>query len=126
MGMTHREHIVRNIMITGVIIAGLLLWIRGYLQEAVIRVVQKLTISFLAAPVSALATLLSFQELEKVAPWLARLIERSPIVAALVQTTLPSSALLIFNAILPYLLEWLCYIQGFRSKSEISTSILKK
>lgn len=27
MGMTHREHIVRSIMITGVIIAGLLFWI---------------------------------------------------------------------------------------------------
>jgi hypothetical protein len=79
-----------------------------------------------SAPVSALATLLSFQEIEKVAPALARLIEQYPLLAAVVQTSIPSSALLIFNATLPYLLEWLCYFQGFRSKSEISTSILKK
>lgn len=111
-------------MITGVIIAGLLLWIRKS-SETGIRGAMLIDRRY-SAPVSALATLLSFKEIEKIAPWLARLIERSPLLAALVQTTLPSSALLIFNATLPYLLEWLCYIQGFRSKSEISTSILKK
>lgn len=79
-----------------------------------------------AAPVSVLASLLSFEEIKKVAPWLARIIEENPVIGSLVQTTLPSTAILIFNAALPYLLEILCYFQGFRSKSEIATSILKK
>ena len=111
-------------MITGVMIAALLLWIRKS-GEIIPSQITLTTVQF-SAPVSALATLLSFKEIEKIAPWLARLIEKSPLLAALVQTTLPSTAILIFNASLPYLLEWLCYVQGFRSKSEISTSILKK
>lgn len=105
MGMPNREHIIRSIIVAGIMIGGLLTWV---------------------IPVSALASLLSFQEIRKVAPWLADLIEKSPLIAALVQTTLPSTSVLIFNAALPYLLEWLCYMQGFRSKSAISTSILKK
>ena len=79
-----------------------------------------------AAPVAAVATLLSFSEIERLFPWLAHLIEASPTIGALVQTTLPSLAIIIFNAALPYVFEWLCYWQGFRSKSEIANSILKK
>jgi hypothetical protein len=82
--------------------------------------------SWYLAPVAAVATLLSFKEIERLFPWLAHLIESSPTIGALVQTTLPSTAIIIFNAALPYVFEWLCYWQGFRSKSEIANSILKK
>jgi lipopolysaccharide export LptBFGC system permease protein LptF len=41
MGMTHREHIVRSIMITGVIIAGLLFWIGKWSVAAVFRIVHQ-------------------------------------------------------------------------------------
>jgi hypothetical protein len=70
--------------------------------------------------------LLSFQEIEKVFPRLAELIKSSPTIGAIVQTTLPSTAIIIFNGALPYLLEILCYYQGFRSKTDIERSLLKK
>lgn len=41
MGMTHREHIVRSIMITGVIIAGLLFWIGESPLKAVFEAVHQ-------------------------------------------------------------------------------------
>jgi hypothetical protein len=123
MGMTHREHVIRGVIITLVMVAGLFLWIRECRYSGANDRADKF---WKSAPVSALASLLSYEEISRVAPWLADLIEKSPLIAALVQTTLPSTAVIIFNAALPYLLEWLCYIQGFRSKSEISTSILKK
>jgi hypothetical protein len=50
----------------------------------------------------------------------------SPTIGAIVQTTLPSTAIIIFNAALPYLLEIICYYQGFRSKTDIELSLLKK
>jgi hypothetical protein len=77
-------------------------------------------------PVTALASLLSFQEIEKVFPRLAELIKSSPTIGAIVQTTLPSTAIIIFNGARPYLLEILCYYQGFRSKTDIERSLLKK
>jgi hypothetical protein len=45
MGMTHREHIVRSIMITGVIIAGLLFWIGESPVEALSEPYIKLKIN---------------------------------------------------------------------------------
>lgn len=59
----------------------------------------------LIAPVSALASLLSYAEIEKAVPWLARLIKSSPRLAAIVQNSLPTLALIIFNALLPFLLS---------------------
>lgn len=43
-----------------------------------------------------------------------------------VQNTLPTTAVISFNALLPFLLEWLCILQGLRSRSEIEYSLLKK
>jgi len=58
-----------------------------------------------AAPVVLLATLLSYEELKRIAPWLAKLIDMSPHLQAFVQNTLPSTAIIAVNAVLPFLLE---------------------
>lgn len=44
----------------------------------------------------------------------------------LVQNSLPSLALISFNAFLPFLLDWLSIWQGLRSRSEIEYSLLVK
>lgn len=44
----------------------------------------------------------------------------------LVQNSLPSLALISFNALLPFILEWLSILQGCRSRSEIEYSLLVK
>lgn len=77
-------------------------------------------------PVSALATLLSYNELKRVFPGLTRVLKKSPPLRAFVQNSLPSMALIGFNALLPYALEFLCYAQGFQARSWVEHSLLKK
>jgi hypothetical protein len=52
-----------------------------------------------------MASLLSYAEIEKALPWLAKLIKSSPRLAAIVQNSLPTLALIVFNALLPFLLS---------------------
>lgn len=71
-------------------------------------------------------------------PWLADLIDKSPRLQALVQNTMPTLALIMFNGLLPFFLECefgvprlsspqvLCYEQGFRSRSSAEYSLTKK
>nr|XP_019005258.1 uncharacterized protein I203_02105 [Kwoniella mangroviensis CBS 8507]OCF68719.1 membrane protein [Kwoniella mangroviensis CBS 8507] len=81
---------------------------------------------FWFVPVSSLATLLSYEEIKKIMPWLAKIIDASPRLAAIVQNSLPLLALTIFNGLLPFFLEWLSYRQGFKSRSATEYSLLKK
>ncbi|KAL7418593.1 hypothetical protein Q5752_007051 [Cryptotrichosporon argae] len=104
-GMSQREAQVRDIIIMGVMTLLLLFWI---------------------PPVSSLAGLLSYREIKKIAPWLARLIDASPRFRAIVQNSLPSLALVSFNGFLPFLLEWLSYEQGFKSRSSTEYSVMRK
>ena len=57
------------------------------------------------SPVWFLARLLSYEEIKDTSPWLAKTIDRFPYLRVLVQNSLPSLALIAFNALLPYLLE---------------------
>ena len=76
-------------------------------------------------------------------PWLAKVIDVSPRLAAIVQNSLPLLALLTFNGCLPFLfecmfgiivldnletdkLEGLSYMQAFKSRSAIEYSLMKK
>lgn len=77
-------------------------------------------------PITALASLLSYNEIKKVMPWLARLIDSNDRIRALVQNTLPSMAMIILNACLPFALEGLTYLQGYRARSWIEYSLLRK
>lgn len=56
-------------------------------------------------PITALAGLLSYNEIKKTMPWLGRLIDSNDKVRAIVQNSLPSVAMITLNALLPFLLE---------------------
>ncbi|WVR04534.1 hypothetical protein IAU60_001541 [Kwoniella sp. DSM 27419] len=103
--MSNREAQIRDILVMGVTGLLFLFWF---------------------VPVSSLATLLSYEEIKKFMPWLARFINTSPRLATIVQNSLPSLALIAFNGLLPFLLEWLSYMQGFKSRSATEYSLLKK
>ncbi|EJD35911.1 DUF221-domain-containing protein [Auricularia subglabra TFB-10046 SS5] len=79
-----------------------------------------------ALPVTALSGLLSYEEIQRVMPWLGRLIDSSEAVRAFVQNSLPSIALIALNGLLPFMFEGLSYLQGFRARSWIEYSLLKK
>ncbi|KAF7368952.1 hypothetical protein MVEN_00221500 [Mycena venus] len=77
-------------------------------------------------PITALAGLLSYDEIKKTMPWLGRLIDSNDQVRAIVQNSLPSVAMITLNACLPFLLEGLTYQQGYRARSWVEYSLLKK
>ncbi|KAJ3503140.1 hypothetical protein NLJ89_g8565 [Agrocybe chaxingu] len=77
-------------------------------------------------PITALASLLSYKEIKKAMPWLGRLIDSNDQVRAIVQNSLPSVAMITLNAFLPFMLEGLTYIQGYRARSWVEYSLLKK
>ncbi|KAJ7768530.1 hypothetical protein B0H16DRAFT_1716516 [Mycena metata] len=81
---------------------------------------------FWLLPITTLAGLLSYTEIKKTMPWLGRLIDSNDKVRAIVQNSLPSVAMITLNAMLPFLLEGLTYQQGYRARSWIEYSLLKK
>lgn len=74
-------------------------------REFVVLGLMCLLLFFWVFPVTALAGLLSYKEIKKVAPWLGRLIDSSPQIKAIVQNSLPSIALISLMALLPFILE---------------------
>ena len=56
-------------------------------------------------PITALASLLSYEEVKKVFPWLGRVIDKNEGIRAIVQNSLPSVAMMVLNACLPFVLE---------------------
>jgi hypothetical protein len=56
-------------------------------------------------PITALASLLSYKEIKKAMPWLGQLIDANDRVRAIVQNSLPSMAMILLNALLPFILE---------------------
>lgn len=95
-------------------------------RRAFVLLISVATLFFWGAPVSQLARLLSYDTIEHASPGLAKLIRRFPVIQGLIQTSLPSLALIGFNALLPYLLEWYSIMQGLQAKSWIEYSLLKK
>lgn len=74
-------------------------------RELLVLGVMSLLLFFWVFPITALASLLSYKEIKKVAPWLGRLIDSSDQVKAIVQNSLPSVAMSSLNALLPFMLE---------------------
>lgn len=74
-------------------------------RQTIVFVLISLLFFFWIVPVSLLASLLSYEELKRATPWLVDLIDKAPSIRALVQNTLPSTALMLFNGLLPTLLE---------------------
>ncbi|THG99126.1 hypothetical protein EW026_g3170 [Hermanssonia centrifuga] len=96
------------------------------IREYMILAAMCLLLFFWFIPVTALAGLLSYKEIKKTLPALARLIDANAPIRAIVQNSLPSVAMISLNACLPFLLEGLTYLQGYRARSWIEYSLLKK
>ncbi|KAF8128423.1 hypothetical protein EV363DRAFT_1221606 [Boletus edulis] len=77
-------------------------------------------------PITALASLLSYKEIKKVMPWLGQIIDSNDKIRAIVQNSLPSVAMITLNAMLPFILEGLTYAQGYRARSLIEYSTMRK
>ena len=123
MTISPRSALIRDWTVTGAMLVLLFFWI---------------------IPVATLAGLLSYKEIKKTWPALARLIDANPQVGTIIQNSLPSVAVITLNACLPFLLEGahvqflpeamrdcyvplgLTYIQGYRARSWIEYSLLKK
>lgn len=112
----------RDVHWGNIVMSSQSLWAR----TLVVFALSAFTLLFWGAPVSQIARLLSYDTIAHASPALAKLIDRSPVVQGLVQTSLPSLALIGFNALLPYLLEGYCIFQGLQAKSWIEYSLLKK
>ncbi|KAI0916716.1 hypothetical protein AcW1_010239 [Taiwanofungus camphoratus] len=95
-------------------------------RESIVLGAMGLLFFFWLIPTSALASLLSYKEIKKTMPWLGQLIDANEQVRAIVQNSLPSVAIITLNALLPFLLEALTYIQGYPARSLIEYSLLKK
>ncbi|KAI0290933.1 DUF221-domain-containing protein [Multifurca ochricompacta] len=95
-------------------------------REAMVLSSLTLLFFFWIIPITGLASLLSYKEIKKTMPWIGRLIDRNEKIRAIVQNSLPSVAMITLNALLPFVLEALTYAQGFRARSVVEYSLMKK
>ncbi|CAE6531156.1 unnamed protein product [Rhizoctonia solani] len=95
-------------------------------RETIVLGFMGVLLSFWSVPVAGLASLLSYKEIKKVMPWLAKLIDMDPRIQALVQNSLPSFSVTALNSLLPFLLEALSYLQGNKARSWAEYALLKK
>ncbi|KAF8955390.1 hypothetical protein BDZ97DRAFT_1674228 [Flammula alnicola] len=95
-------------------------------RDVFVLATMGLLLLFWFFPITALASLLSYKEIKKAMPWLGRLIDSNDQVRAIVQNSLPSVAMITLNAFLPFMLEGLTYVQGYRARSWVEYSLLKK
>ncbi|CAE7079715.1 unnamed protein product [Rhizoctonia solani] len=95
-------------------------------RETIVLGFMGLLLGFWSVPVAGLASLLSYKEIKKVMPWLAKLIDMDPRIQALVQNSLPSFSVTALNSLLPFLLEALSYLQGNKARSWAEYALLKK
>ncbi|GAA5944356.1 uncharacterized protein JCM15063_006571 [Sporobolomyces koalae] len=97
-----------------------------FIRRVLVVLIMLVLLSVWSVPVAALASLLSWDTVKETVPRLAAIIEKSPRLRGIIQTTLPSLALVIFNNFLPYFLEALSIFQGLQARSWIELSQLKK
>ncbi|GAA5900728.1 uncharacterized protein JCM6883_004637 [Sporobolomyces salmoneus] len=97
-----------------------------FIRRILVVLVLLVLLSVWSIPVAALASLLSWNTVKETVPKLAEILDKSPRLRGLVQTTLPSLALVIFNNLLPFFLEALSIFQGLEARSWIELSQLKK
>lgn len=74
-------------------------------RELIVLGITLLIFFFWVFPITALASLLSYEEIKKTMPWLGRWIDANDQLRAIVQNVLPSVAMISFNALLPFLFE---------------------
>ncbi|KAI0029909.1 hypothetical protein K488DRAFT_55341 [Vararia minispora EC-137] len=97
-----------------------------WMRELLVLGLLTLLFFFWIIPITALASLLSYKEIKKTMPWLGIIIDQNDRVRAIMQNSLPSVAMISLNALLPFALEALTYLQGYRARSWIEYSLMKK
>ena len=97
-----------------------------FVRQLLVVLTMLVLLSVWAVPVTFLSKLLNWDTIKTSAPKLAKLIGKSPRLRGLVQTSLPSLGLVLFNNLLPQFLEMLSVFQGLQAKSWIEYSLLKK
>lgn len=95
------------------------------IRDSVILGLMGLLLLFWVFPVTALAGLLSYKEIKKVAPWLGRLIDSSPQIKAIVQNSLPSVALISLMSLLPFILECLINLRSLSLPTTIDLFVFQ-
>lgn len=96
------------------------------MRQLLISIAITLLYLFYLPPLLFLGSLLSPAFLNKYIPGLYKFLSASPRLEALVSTSLPSLVLVIFNAMIPMLLEQTAIWQGIRTRSGVEMSVLKK
>ncbi|KAF5354076.1 hypothetical protein D9756_007257 [Leucocoprinus leucothites] len=96
------------------------------LRDIIVLLLMGVLLFFWFIPITGLASLLSYREIKKAMPWLGRLIDANDKIRAIVQNSLPSVAMITLNALLPFMLEALTYVQGYKARSWVEYSLLKK
>ncbi|KAH9943319.1 uncharacterized protein BXZ73DRAFT_40317 [Epithele typhae] len=120
-GLTHLAPEPRDIFWSNISYSPLNALVREWIVMGAMVLLQ----FFWFIPITALASLLSPEEIRKTLPWLADLMDRNEHLGALMQT-LSSLGMVTLNATLPFLLEGLTYIQAFPARSWIEYSVMKK
>lgn len=85
-----------------------------------------LLVFFWTVPVGFVSTLVSLQNLTKIAPFLKPVLELSAFVKGAIEGFLSSLALMIFFAILPLILQFFSKLEGIPSQNEVDRSTLGK
>ncbi|GAA5824868.1 hypothetical protein JCM11251_005374 [Rhodosporidiobolus azoricus] len=97
-----------------------------FVRKILVLITLLVLLSVWSIPVAALASLLSWDTINDIAPRFANLLSRSPRLRGFVQTSLPSLAMVAFNNFVPIFLEALSVFQGLQARSWIELAQLKK
>ncbi|GAA5902674.1 hypothetical protein JCM6882_004039 [Rhodosporidiobolus microsporus] len=97
-----------------------------FVRQVLVLLTLLVLLSVWSIPVAALASLLSWDTINDVAPRFANLLSKSPRLRGFVQTSLPSLAMVAFNNFVPIFLETLSVFQGLQARSWIELAQLKK
>jgi hypothetical protein len=76
-----------------------------FVRDLFVLSIMGLLFFFWFFPTTALASLLSYKEIKKAMPWLGEMIDANDRIRAIVQNSLPSMAVILLNALLPFVLE---------------------
>ncbi|KAJ3046953.1 hypothetical protein HK097_000372, partial [Rhizophlyctis rosea] len=103
-------------------------YLRRRFQNTSISIISVFLCLFWIVPTSIIATLTALDSLARVPAfrWVVGIIARSEMVYVWVQTLGPPVVLSLFNAVMPFILEWLSYQQALESNSHVEMATMDK
>ena len=96
------------------------------MRQILISALVFIILLFYIPPLTAVASFLKPEAIEKYVPWLHNIMMANPRRGALVQNFPPTILVVGFNSLLPIVFEWTAYFQGIRARSQVEHSVLKK